>query len=442
MRSRRRPRRLDLALAGALVLVLAAVPAAARRDKVPVPRPRPDTHATKPAHDRHSTPSRDLDSDIDLSRAVPMKALLHQPSTAQQYRELSSQVAKDKPLVDSAKTRSDTLAHQAEDLQKKLVRTAARVEYLEEEKHTLDGQVAQLVAQNKKLSASFARDRVSATRLIAVLQRLQIDTPPAMAVRPGDALAAARSAMLIGASLPSVYGKAADLARRIEALRRTRTALVARRAEAAKNAAALAQARIEIDQLLAMKRLEAGAAANRYGDLKKRLDKIAAQAVNLQALLQKVAQLRSVPVSQGVVTVTATGRASGRLGRDSLLRPVVGRLSSDGFDGMGGRDAPGLTYITDSGAQVISPADGLVRFAGRYHGSDQVLILQMAGGYHVVLAGLDRLDVRTGDRVLAGEPVGSMSKSNRGRRLYFELRQNGRGMSPAPYIAAALRKAN
>ena len=108
---------------------------------------------------------------------------------------------------------------------------------------------------------------------------------------------------------------------------------------------------------------------------------------------------------------------------------------------VGGTAAPGLTYATAPGAQVISPADGTIRFAGPYHKSGQVLILQMAGGYDVVLAGLDRLEVRPEDRVLAGEPVGTMSKTSWQPRLYFELRQNGRGFSPAPYMAVALRKA-
>ena len=65
----------------------------------------------------------------------------------------------------------------------------------------------------------------------------------------------------------------------------------------------------------------------------------------------------------------------------------------------------------------------------------------MADGYDAVLAGLDSLDVRPDNHVLAGEPVGAMSKSDFQARLYFELRLNGRGMNPAPYIAVALRKA-
>jgi murein hydrolase activator len=434
MRSRHRPRKREAALTAALILILAAAPAAAGGGKVPVPHPRPALPADRKAPDP--------DSGIDLSRAVPLKSLLHQPSTAEQFRSLSSQVAKDKPRVDSARTESETLAQQAEALRQKLVRTAARVEQLESAKSALDLEVARLSAQNDSLSASFAHDRISVSRLLAVLQRLQHDMPPAMAVRPDDALSAARGAMLIGASLPGVYGEAADLARRIEALRRTRAALVARRAEAARNTDYLAQARIELDQLLAMKRLEADAAAGRYGDLKKKFDMIASRAVNLQALLQKVAQLRSVPLSQGVVTVTADRTGRGKLGRGSLLRPVVGTPAAGGLDGVGGSAAPGLTYAAAPGAQVISPVDGQVLFAAPYQRSGQVLILEMADGYDAVLVGLDRLEVRTGNRVLAGEPVGTMSKSNREPRLYFELRQNGRGMSPAPYIAAALKKAN
>ena len=111
------------------------------------------------------------------------------------------------------------------------------------------------------------------------------------------------------------------------------------------------------------------------------------------------------------------------------------------MDGVGGAAAPGLTYTTAPGAQVISPADGTILFAGPYHKSGQVLILQMADGYDAVLAGLDRLEVRPEDRVLAGEPVGTMSKTSRQPRLYFELRQNGRGFSPVPYMAVTLRKA-
>ena len=419
----------------ACVVLTVAMPLLWGAEKVPVPQARPQQSATSPTAATGDTVS-------DLSHAIPAKALSNLPPTADQFQILKTQIAKDKPTVATAKTTSDALARQAEILQHKLVTTAARVATLEREKARLDIDIARLTADNERLSASFERDRASVSRLLAILERLQHDMPPAMALRPDDALSAARGAMLIGASLPSVYDDAAVLARRIDLLRSTRQALVLRRAQAARNADYLAQARIELDQLVAMKRLEADAAQSHYGDLKAKLDKIASEAANLQALLEKVANLRSNPAVQSVVTVTAqNGAAGSKLARNSLVCPVVGMVVSGGMDGVGGAAAPGLTYVAGPGGQVISPADGTVLFAGPYHKSGQVLILEMADGYDAVLAGLDHLDVRPDDQVLAGEPVGTMSKSSQQPRLYFELRQNGRAMNPAPFIMVALRKA-
>jgi septal ring factor EnvC (AmiA/AmiB activator) len=82
-----------------------------------------------------------------------------------------------------------------------------------------------------------------------------------------------------------------------------------------------------------------------------------------------------------------------------------------------------------------------VLFAGRYHKSGQVLILEVTAGYDLVLAGLDRTMVRAGDLVLAGEPVGAMPQMGQDDELYFELRQNGRSASPAALLGLDLRKA-
>jgi septal ring factor EnvC (AmiA/AmiB activator) len=115
------------------------------------------------------------------------------------------------------------------------------------------------------------------------------------------------------------------------------------------------------------------------------------------------------------------------------------------MEGVGGQRAPGLTFATQAGARVIAPADSEVIFAGPYHKTGQVLILEITAGYDLVLAGLGRVDVRPNDEVLAGEPVGTMPGSGQDVRqdvrLYFELRQNGHGASPAPWMSAELRKA-
>ena len=413
-----------------------AVPLLSGAAKPPLPKPRPKAH-------EHQQPAQPAPEPLqDLSHAIPAKDATRLPSTREQFNALKNEIVHQRPAVIDAKQKSDALKAQALELQRKLISTAARVVDLEAEKVALDAEIARLAAEDARLSASFARDRVSVGKLLAILERMQHDMPPAIVLRADDALGAARSAMLIGASVPNVYSAAASLARRIAALQKTRTQLIARRADGIRNAMQLRAARQELDQLLATKQLEADAAASHYGDLASKLEAAATTAADLQALLTKVAQLRAEPAQKAIVVVTAQKAGTpGVLQAHSLLKPVVGTPVPGGMEGVGGARAPGLTFAVSPGARVIAPADSEVIFAGPYHKTGQVLILELTAGYDLVLAGLGRVDVRPNDEVLAGEPVGIMPKSGQNVRLYFELRQNGHGTSPAPWLAVELRKA-
>jgi septal ring factor EnvC (AmiA/AmiB activator) len=379
-----------------------------------------------------------LDTPLDLSHAVPLDQSSKLPSTSDRYQNLQSQIRKNNPAVESAKAKSQRLADEAMRLRKKLVETAARVQQLETEKGSLDSAIAELTIEERQMEVSFQRDRVKVGRLLAVLERLQHDMPPVIVLKADDALGATHGAMLLGASLPRIYEAAASLSRRLEALRKTRSELRHRRAESAHNSVKLSKARAELDQLLAIKEREAQTAQSVYGDLQSQLDTIAGEAADLGSLLAKVALLRaSVPESQNVVVVGQQVPTSFKLGRGSLRRPVVGRLL-DASDPRAANMSPGVTFLTAPGASVVAPADSRVLFAGPYHKTGEALILEMPGGYDLVLAGMDRFAVRTGDQLLAGEPVGAMPVGAN-RRLYFEVRQNGKSFSPAPWLDADLK---
>jgi len=389
----------------------------------PIPRPAPVVaQAPEPV--------------MDLSHALPGKSLAKLPSSSQQLQSLSSELKQGQPQLASAREKSESLASEAAALRKKLIATAARIESLERQQLDNNVRITKLTAEDARLSAGFANDRVAVTKLIGVLERLQHDMPPALAMRPDDALGAARGSMLIGASLPPVYAQAASLSRRIDALKRTRKELELQQAEAADTSARLTIARGELDELLARKEQEAAGAAQSYGTLKSQLELVARQAADFQALLARVKALRQGGApDQSVVVVTAENTGSlGGLAKNSLLEPVVGSV-------VGAADAAnsGLYYATAPGAQVIAPADGKVLYAGPYHKTGQVLILEITTGYDVVLAGLGRVTVKPNDQLLAGEPVGTMAPSD--DRLYFEVRHGGHGQSPAPWLKLNLRPA-
>ncbi|MEJ0018739.1 MAG: peptidoglycan DD-metalloendopeptidase family protein [Acetobacteraceae bacterium] len=81
-------------------------------------------------------------------------------------------------------------------------------------------------------------------------------------------------------------------------------------------------------------------------------------------------------------------------------------------------------------------------FAAAFRSYGLLLIVDCGGGYHAVLAGFERLDVKVGQSVAAGEPVGVMpgwEPGGSGSRpaLYVELRRDGQPVNPAPWLRAS-----
>ncbi|MGI9406200.1 MAG: murein hydrolase activator EnvC family protein [Hyphomicrobiaceae bacterium] len=131
-------------------------------------------------------------------------------------------------------------------------------------------------------------------------------------------------------------------------------------------------------------------------------------------------------------------RSKGRLPRPASGRRIFGFGGKTRF---GGR-SKGVAIETRSRAQITSPNDGWVVYAGPFRSYGQLLIINAGGGYHVLLAGMERINVSIGQFVLAGEPVGKMRAKARkaGSKsqvaapiLYIEFRRKGRPIDPDPW---------
>jgi septal ring factor EnvC (AmiA/AmiB activator) len=130
-----------------------------------------------------------------------------------------------------------------------------------------------------------------------------------------------------------------------------------------------------------------------------------------------------------------------------LPLPVNGvRIKEFGApDGLGGTEK-GLTVAARPGAQITAPCDGWVVYAGPFRNYGQLLILNAGSGYHVLLAGMDRISVDLGQFVVTGEPVAVMGgggsqmpaalAASSGRPvLYVEFRKDGTPVDPGPWWA-------
>jgi septal ring factor EnvC (AmiA/AmiB activator) len=136
--------------------------------------------------------------------------------------------------------------------------------------------------------------------------------------------------------------------------------------------------------------------------------------------------------------------------KGKLPLPVTGkRVLNYGERTQYGSQSKGLVMETRSAAQVTSPCDGWVLYAGEFRSYGKLLIIDAGGGYNVVLAGLSQIDVQPGEFILAAEPVGTMmtvKKEPAGAAfgapvLYIEFRKEKQPIDPDPWWVAVPQKA-
>lgn len=96
----------------------------------------------------------------------------------------------------------------------------------------------------------------------------------------------------------------------------------------------------------------------------------------------------------------------------------------------------GVEFDVPTGTPVRAVADGRVRFAGRFRGYGNTVILDHGDQYFTVSAHLSELRVGVGDWVDAGAEIGRSGESGSltGPQLYFEVRRGGTALDPREWL--------
>lgn len=365
-----------------------------------------------------------------------------------------------------------------ESLRTALVDSANKRKALEQQIVDGEDKLNTLRTKEDAVHASLRARRGVLAEVLAALQRMGRNPPPALLVTPEDALASVRSAILLGAVVPGIRHETENLAADLKALAGVRNDIVAQRQALGDDMTARLEEERRMNMLIAEKEKLKQRSATELASERRKAEQLAAQATSLEGLIgsieNEIASARDAAAAakaeeENRRLMSEAQRAEARELANSttpdknriapayafsdlqkkLALPVAGSILRKFGDADGtGHSLQGMMLETNAGALVTAPSDGWIVFAGTFRSYGQMIILNPGDGYHVVLSGLEGVTVQQGQFVVAGEPLGTMGNKRVASAtalaleterptLYIEFRKDGKPVDSRPWWTAA-----
>jgi septal ring factor EnvC (AmiA/AmiB activator) len=410
---------------------------------------------------------------------APQTAAVSPDAIKQREQELEAARASKKSAEEAQaklKTEISSLGQDRTQLNQQLIDTAANVRGVETKIDQAEARLRAMNGREQAMRGSLDSRRADIVEVLAALQRAGRRSPPALLVRPEDALQSLRTAMLLGAVVPELRGRAEKIAGELGELVALRKTIATERDQLASDRDKVRNDQTRLTALVDERQRQQSSREKDLDAENARAITLSRQVGDLQGLIAKMEQdLQSAAkaaekaaeaAKQAEAKAAANAAANAKPGpgafkdrsrttpamafaaaRGLLPLPVNGNKIRDfgGSDGLGGVQK-GISLASKPGAQVTTPCDGWVVYAGPFRSYGQLLILNAGGGYHVLIAGMERISVNIGQFVLTGEPVASMGSTSQVASilatnasqpvLYVEFRKDGTPIDPGPWWAA------
>ncbi|PDT13417.1 murein hydrolase activator EnvC [Rhizobium sp. M1] len=419
--------------------------------------------AQPPATEPPPDPAADLAAKRDQTRA--------------ELETLSKSINLSSDKVSELQQSIANLEKSTQSIRQALIESAARRKGLEKQILESEKKLADLGVKEDGIRRSLHERRGLLAEVLAALQRMGRNPPPALLVTPDDALASVRSAILLGAVVPGIRKETDKLAADLASLAALQTASAAEKAGLTATMTDSIEEERRMDLLLAENdKLSRSSAAELQAE-RKRSEELAGKATSLEGLVasmeSEIASVRDAAAAarqaeENRKLLTDEQRAQAKALAESgvpdknriapaypfgelkakLELPVAGDILRQFGDADGtGHEAMGMTVATNPETVVTAPADGLVVFAGAFRSYGQMIILDAGDGYHLVLSGMDTINTRQGKFVFSGEPLAVMGAKRVASAtalaletdrptLYIEFRKDGKPVDSRPWWTA------
>jgi len=412
-----------------------------------------------------------LSAAAQVAESTPQAAAPSPDALKQREQELEATRAQQRSAAELQQKFKAEIAAIGQDRSKlntQLIDIAAQVRTVESRIGDAEARLRPLDSREQQIRGSLDSRRAEVVEVLAALQRAGRRAPPALLVRPEDALQSLRTAMLLGSVVPELRARAEKLANDLTELVSLRKSIASERDHLGIDRDKLREDQTRLAALVDERQRKQSAVEKDMEAEGARALALSRQVDSLQGLIGKMEQdLKSAAkaaaaASQQGTPATVNGKPNlGGLKNPARLSPAIAFASAKGLlalpvngvkirdfgssDGAGGVEK-GISLATRVGAQVTTPCDAWVVYAGPFRSYGQLLILNAGGGYHVLIAGMERISVNIGQFVLTGEPVATMGTKSQVASilatnasqpvLYIEFRKDGTPIDPGPWWAA------
>ena len=368
-------------------------------------------------------------------------------------QRLKDRAEEEKRLRQEAEARAQEVAA----LRHRMIETANSIQEAERKITALEGSISDLETEKTQAEGALETESENLSEVLAALQSLELSKPPALLVSPSDANGAARAAMVLAGAAPEVEARASRLREAIDNLTTLTETLASERATFTTTNRELAARRDVLGDLMAEKEKERDVAASLAAAAQKETARLAVRATSLREIVQRLERLahsvtprlkppapkQSAPAITTGPTTPAIKRAQAQpyltskpfADAKGLLRPpIAGRLT-----GAFGKPRPeggvfeGMRFAARSNAIVTAPFEGKVVVARDWRPIGNLVIVDVGGGYHILLLGVGDILVEENQKITAGEPVAQMAEGD--GILDLEIRKNGEPVNPAFWLS-------
>ncbi|WP_375607999.1 MULTISPECIES: murein hydrolase activator EnvC family protein [unclassified Bartonella] len=355
--------------------------------------------------------------------------------------------------ISLSRERVTILTRQVEHLKKdQRVLSDALIKAAKEERTVADDiakreeKLKKMIEQRVQVYQSLKSRRAEFAEVLAILERMGLNPPPALMIQPEDVLVSMRSSVLLGAVIPQMQEKTRDLTEKLKELTNLSNSITMEYTVLKTKLQNQAEQRKRLELLLDKKNKLQEKSEKELTEQQQKNISLAKKAQSLEELIleldrqSKFSSDSSIQVRKNLQLLEQSNFESRK---GSLLFPVSGkriRFSHNNSQ----ITRFGETIETESGAVVISPVDAFIAFAGPFRSYGQLIILNVGNGYHIILTGMSKINVKQGQFVLSGEPLGMMEMQfiansvaldigKTAPMLYIEFRKQGKPINPTPW---------